>query len=85
MPPFGCSVIFGGATVFLTTFTVISQKFHCERAVYLARAKELDAVGFAAEEVPARFRFKNAFREPLARVKAFLDLHLLRTRPHFEK
>ena len=69
----------------VTTFTVISQKFHCERAVYLARAKALDAVGFAAEEVPARFRFKNAFREPLARVKAFLDLHLLRTRPHFEK
>ena len=69
----------------VTTFTVISQKFHCERAVYLARAKELDAVGFAAEEVPARFRFKNFFREPLARVKAFLDLHLLRTRPHFEK
>ena len=69
----------------VTTFTVISQKFHCERAVYLARAKELDAVGFAAEEVPARFRFKNAFREPLARVKAFLDLHLLRTKPHFEK
>ena len=69
----------------VTTFTVISQKFHCERAVYLARAKHLDAVGFAAEEVPARFRFKNAFREPLARAKAFLDLHLLRTRPHFEK
>ena len=64
---------------------MISQKFHCARAVYLARAKELDAIGFAAEEVPARFRFKNAFREPLARVKAFLDLHLLRTRPHFEK
>ena len=69
----------------VTTFTVISQKFHCERAVYLARAKDLDAVGFAAEEVPARFKFKNAFREPLARAKAFLDLHLLRTRPHFEK
>ena len=69
----------------VSTFTVISQKFHCERAVYLARARDLDAVGFAAEEVPARFRFKNAFREPLARVKAFLDLHLLRTRPRFEK
>ncbi|MBQ7693935.1 MAG: YdcF family protein [Lentisphaeria bacterium] len=67
------------------TFTVISQQFHCARAVYLARANGLDAVGFAAEEVPARFRFKNAFREPLARAKAFLDLHLLGTRPHFEK
>lgn len=69
----------------VTIFTVISQQFHCERAVYLARAKGLDAVGFAAEEVPARFRFKNAFREPLARAKAVLDLHLLRTRPRFEK
>ena len=72
--------VFGAAE-----FTVVSQRFHCERAVFLARANGLPAIGFAAAEVPRRFRFKNALREPLARFKACLDLYLLRTRPHFEK
>lgn len=66
-------------------FTVISQRFHCERAVYLAHAKQLDAIGFAAQDPPVRYQFKNAVREPLARFKAWLDIHLLGTRPKFEK
>lgn len=66
-------------------FTVISQRFHCERAVYLARAKQLDAIGFAAEDPPVRWQFKRAVREPLACFKAWLDIHLLGTRPKFEK
>lgn len=66
-------------------FTVISQRFHCERAIYLARAKRLDAVGFAAEDPPLRFQYKNMLREPLACFKAWLDIHLLGTRPKFEE
>lgn len=69
----------------LRQYTVISQHFHCERAVYLAREHGLDVIGFAAEEVSPRFRFKRYFREPLARCKAWLDIHILHTRPHFEK
>ncbi|MBQ9337776.1 MAG: YdcF family protein [Lentisphaeria bacterium] len=66
-------------------FTVISQRFHCERAIYLARAKNLDAIGFAAPDPPVRYQFKSTIREPLACFKAWLDIHLLRTRPKFEK
>ena len=69
----------------LRRYTVISQQFHCKRAVYLAREHGLDVIGFAAEEVSPKFRFKRYFREPLARCKAWLDIHILHTRPHFEK
>ena len=65
---------------------VVSQRFHCERAIFLARAHGMDRViGFAAEDVPPRFRVKRFFREPLACVKAWLDVRVLHTRPRFER
>lgn len=66
-------------------YVIVSQQFHCERAVFLARAHGMEPVGFAAREVSPRFRFKRYFREPLARFKAWLDIYILHTRPHFEK
>ena len=65
-------------------YVVVSQQFHCERAVYLAREHGLEVIGYAADEVSPRFRLKRYFREPLARFKAWLDIHILHTRPHFE-
>jgi SanA protein len=65
--------------------TVISQRFHCERAIYLAARNGIDAVGFEADEVaPRSIRLKLAVREALARVMAVLDAEILNTRPHFE-
>ena len=68
-----------------TEITVISQRFHCERAIYLAARHGIDAVGFEADEVaPQAIRIKLAVREALARVLAVLDAELLNTKPHFE-
>ncbi|WP_344984052.1 SanA/YdcF family protein [Deinococcus rubellus] len=55
-------------------FTVISQRFHNERAIYLARAHGLDVIGFDARDVsgPAGRRVQG--REWLARVSALLDV-----------
>ena len=65
--------------------TVISQRFHCERAIYLAARNGIDAVGFEADEVaPRSIRLKLAVREALARVMAVLDAEVLNTKPHFE-
>lgn len=65
--------------------TVISQKFHCERAIYLASEHGIDAVGFEADEVaPRAIRIKLAVREAFARVLAVLDAEVLKTKPHFE-
>ncbi len=55
-------------------FTVISQEFHNERAIYLARHKGIEAIGFNAKKVPAYAGFKTHVREYFARVKVFLDL-----------
>ncbi len=63
-------------------FTVISQQFHCERALYLAQRYGLDAIGFAAREVPSRYHRRSALREIPARLLAVIDAALGR-QPHF--
>ena len=58
-------------------FTVISQKFHNERAIFLAGHNDMDAIGFNAKDAPNR-KGKSAkrmrIRELLAKVKVFTDL-----------
>lgn len=56
------------------SLTVISQKFHNERAVYLASENGINAIGFNAKDVSAYAGFKTQIRELLARVKVFVDL-----------
>ena len=58
------------------SFTVISQFFHNQRAVYLAESFGINAIGYAAKEVSFRYATKVYLREYLARVKVFLDLLL---------
>lgn len=66
----------------LDRVTVISQKFHNERAIYLAEKKGLLAVGYNAKDVSGQQGFKVRFREYFARVKVFLDL-AFNTQPKF--
>ena len=68
-----------------TELTVISQGFHCERAIYLAARHDIDAVGFTADKVaPRSVIIRLAVREAFARVLAVLDTEVLKTKPHFE-
>ena len=55
------------------SFTIISQHFHNERAIYLAQKQGLNAVGFNAKDVDKYAGFKTNLREKLARVKVFVD------------
>jgi len=55
--------------------TIISQQFHSERAVYLAEHFGILAVSYNAKDVDIlRKKIKMSTREPLARVKLYLDL-----------
>ena len=56
------------------SLTVISQQFHNERALYLAKANGIQAVGFNSKGVSVRYGFKTMLREKLARVKMLLDI-----------
>ena len=65
------------------TITVISQRFHNQRAIFLASHRGIDAIGFNAPEVEFRYSFKTRCREQFAKVKAVLDIYLFRKQPHF--
>jgi SanA protein len=68
--------IFGTSSVLF-----ISQRFQNERAIYLAKANGMDAYGFNAEDVSAQASQKTNIREIGARVKMWLDVNFLNTRP----
>jgi len=77
------SIIRGKEIFGQSSFVVISQPFHNERAIYIARHNDIAAVGFNAKDVTARYGFKTKLREVLARVKLMLDVHVLGTEPKF--
>ncbi len=64
-------------------FIIISQRFHNERAVYLARQNGIMAYGLNASDVKQYSGYVTQLREYLARGKALLDVHILNTQPHF--
>lgn len=71
-------------TVFdLQEFTIISEEFHCPRALWIARQHGLEAVAFAAPDLSARWSARVKARESLARVWCAMDLYVLGRRPHF--
>ncbi|MBR0459017.1 MAG: YdcF family protein [Victivallales bacterium] len=52
---------------------VISQRFHCERAIYLADHAGITLCGFAARDVRGVHRVKRFLRETAARCYATLE------------
>lgn len=55
-------------------YTVISQKFHNERAIFIADILGLKVIGYNAEN-PLIYNYKKLyFREALARIKALWDV-----------
>ncbi|MGM0575658.1 MAG: SanA/YdcF family protein [Myxococcota bacterium] len=60
---------------------VCTQRYHLPRSIFLARHAGIDAAGLVADPERSRARFEDEAREYLARVRAFLDVHLLGTRP----
>lgn len=67
----------------LSQVTIISDRFHNYRAVFLAQHAGLDAIAYCAKPVPLKFQTKSNIRESIARPKAVLDLYVLRKRPRF--
>jgi SanA protein len=64
-------------------FTIISQGFHSERALYIARHQGLEAVAYGARDVQGPAGVSTSIREYFARVKALLDVHVLGSEPKF--
>lgn len=63
--------------------TIISQRFHNLRAVFIAKHFGIDAVAYNAESVRNIDGVKIRFRELFARIKALLDIYVLNTKPKY--
>ncbi len=72
-------------TVFgLSRCTIVSEEFHCARALWIARERGLDAVAFAAPDVKSiRWSVRVKAREILARAWCGVDLYLRHRGPKF--
>lgn len=55
-------------------FTLVSQQFQNERAIFLANHMGLDAIGYNARDINVKKGYRVYFREKLARVKVFIDI-----------
>jgi SanA protein len=67
----------------LNNITIISQEFHNERAIYIARYYNMDAVAYNAIDPSGNLGMQVQLREYLARAKMIIDLHVLRLGPYF--
>jgi SanA protein len=61
---------------------VVSQRFHNQRAIFLARAHKIRAVGYNADDPEDHNSTRVMVREMFARVKVFIDL-VTRKQPRF--
>ena len=62
--------------------TVISQEFHNQRAIFIAKNEGIAAIGFNAKDVSNRNGLRTKVREKFARSKVFLD-YLFNNEPRF--
>ncbi len=65
------SILRADKTFQLQKFTIVSQKFHCERALLMTKFHHIDAVCFVAQH-PKGF-YQVRIREYFARVKMVMD------------
>lgn len=64
-------------------FLIITQRFHCERALFIAQHHHIHAQCLAVPGPDNHSGFKVRLREVFARSKAFLDLFIMGTQPKF--
>ncbi|MBC7474685.1 MAG: YdcF family protein [Candidatus Sericytochromatia bacterium] len=65
------------------SFTIISQKFHNERAIFISQAKGFNVIGFNAQDVNKIDGLSVQIREYLARVKVLIDIYIINQQPKF--
>ena len=76
------SIIRANKVFELSNFTIVSQPFHNERAVLIARQKKINAIAYNAHNVRKLYRIRQFPRELGARALMFMDI-LLNRPPKF--
>jgi len=65
------------------SITLISQKFHNERGIYIGRKHGMNVVGYNASDSYEPGSLKIRIREVFARMKAFIDIHIIDETPKY--
>ncbi|RYU66999.1 SanA protein [Aliivibrio finisterrensis] len=65
------------------SLTIVTQKFHCQRAVFIANHFSMDTVCLVVPSPTGWANTKIRIREILARTKALLDLYIFNVQPKF--
>ncbi len=73
-----CNKVFGQSS-----FTIISQEFHNQRAVFIGNSLGLEVVGFNAKAVVDAHSFKTLIREFFAKTRAVFDIYIFHAEPKF--
>jgi len=73
-----CKEVFGQSK-----FIIVSQRFHVERALFIANKYDIDAIGYAAQDPPQKYSVKTRIREYFAKTKAVIDLYIINKKPKF--
>ena len=76
------SVVRGKEVFGQNQFTIISQLFHNQRAIYIARQKGIEAIAYNAGDEAGELPFKVQMREIAARMLVMIDLTTAK-QPHF--
>ena len=66
-----------------TSFTIISQRFHAARAVYIGTSRGLDVVAYCAQDASGPELWSARMREYGARMMAMWDLNVWDTQPQY--
>ncbi len=76
------SVVRGKEVFGQDKYTIVSQSFHNQRAIYIAREKGIEAIAFNAEDVDGVLSLRVKVREVGARILVIWDM-LTEKQPHF--
>lgn len=63
--------------------TIVSQRFHCQRALFISNHSSMNAVCLVVPSPEGWASTKIRLREVLARTKAMLDLYIFNVQPKF--
>jgi SanA protein len=63
--------------------TVITQRYHAYRAVFIGKKEHMQIVAYAAQGDDSGVPMRQLVREWFARIRAIFDIYLLQTTPKF--
>lgn len=61
----------------------ITDDFHLPRTLFIAKSEGMQALGFASSSIPWERSYRTRFREWFSRIRAWIDVYLAHTQPHF--